>query len=116
MHKQRLLIPHNMRSLIQPVLRSAIRELHIEVPEKVRDDEAHFVVGEAKSSKVSINLFQCSKFIMLHLLHTKTIPRTSREGLKHSLLIVRESCVVAFDAGRQPAFGEETVAVDEVVG
>ena len=61
MHKQRLLIPHNMRSLIQPVLRSAIRELHIEVPEKVRDDEAHFVVGEAKSSKVSINPFQCSK-------------------------------------------------------
>ena len=29
-----------MRSLIQPVLRSALCQLHIEVPEKVRDDEA----------------------------------------------------------------------------
>jgi hypothetical protein len=47
-YKQRLLIPNNVRSLIQPALRSAIRELHIEVPEKVRDDQAHFVVGEAK--------------------------------------------------------------------
>lgn len=56
------------------------------------------------------------EIVMLYLLHTKTIPRTSREGLEYSLLVVRESCVVAFDAGRQPAFGEETVAVDEVVG
>ena len=55
MHKQRLLIPHNMRSLIQPVLRSAIRELHIKVPEKVRDDQAHFVVSEAKNPQVSTN-------------------------------------------------------------
>lgn len=48
MHKQRLLIPNNMRSLIQPILRSAIRELQIEVPEKVGDYQAHFVIGEAK--------------------------------------------------------------------
>jgi hypothetical protein len=37
-----------MRSLIQPVLRSAIREFHIEVPEKVGDDQAHFMVGKTK--------------------------------------------------------------------
>jgi len=53
---------------------------------------------------------------MLYLLHTKTVPRTSRKWLKHSLLIVRESCVEAFDAWCEPAFGQEAVAVDEVVG
>ena len=50
MDKQRFLIPHYVSSLIQPVLRSAIRELHVEVPEKVRDDQSHFVVGNAKNS------------------------------------------------------------------
>ena len=44
-----------MRSLIQLVLRIAFRELYIEVPEKVRDDQANFVVGEARSAQVSIN-------------------------------------------------------------
>ena len=52
-HKQWLLVPHNVRSLIQPVLRSAIRELYVKVPEKVRDDQAHFVVGQAGSPQVS---------------------------------------------------------------
>ena len=52
----------------------------------------------------------------VYLLHTETVPRPSRERLKDSLLVARESCVVAFDALRQPAFGEEAVAVDEVVG
>ena len=116
MHKQRLLIPHNMRSLIQPVLRSAIRELHIEVPEKVRDDQAHFVVGEAKESTSQYQSSPVTKIVMVNLLHANAVPRTSRERLKDSLLIVRESCVVAFDAWCEPAFGEVIVAIDEVVG
>jgi hypothetical protein len=37
-----------MRSLIQPVLGSAIRELQVEVPDKVGDGQAHLVVGQAK--------------------------------------------------------------------
>ena len=53
---------------------------------------------------------------MVNLLHAKAVPRTSRERLKDSLLVVRESCVEAFDAWCKPAFGKETVAVDEVVG
>jgi hypothetical protein len=36
--------------------------------------------------------------------------------LEHSFFVVRESRIEAFDAWREPAFGEEAVAVDEVVG
>ena len=105
-----------MRSLVQPVPRSAVRELHVVVPEEVRDDQAHFVVGEAKESTSQYQSSPVTKIVMVNLLHAKAVPRTSRERLKDSLLIVRESCVVAFDARRKPAFGEEAVAVYEVVG
>ena len=52
----------------------------------------------------------------MYLLHSKTIPRPSRKRLKNSLLVLRESCIETLDAWREPAFGEEAVAVDEVVG
>jgi len=51
-----------------------------------------------------------------NLLHSKTISRSSRERLKNSLLVVRESFVETFGAWREPAFGEEAVAVFEIVG
>ena len=35
--------------------------------------------------------------------------------LKDALLVAREFCIEAFDAWCEPAFGEEAVAVDEVV-
>ena len=44
--QQRLLVPHNMRRLVEPVLGRTIRQLEIEIPEHVGDDEAHLVVGE----------------------------------------------------------------------
>lgn len=105
-----------MRRLIQPAPRSAVRELHVVVPEEVRDDEAHFVVGEAEESTNQHPSSSAYRIMRVHLLHAETVPRTSGERLKDALLVVRESCIVAFDARRQPAFREEAVAVYEVVG
>lgn len=105
-----------MRSLVQPVPGSAVRELHIVIPEEVRDDQAHFVVGEAEECTNQQLSSRAYRIMRVHLLHAETVPRTSGERLEDALLVVRESCVVAFDARRQPAFGEEAVAVYEVVG
>ena len=77
-----------MRSLIQPVLRGAIRELYVKVPEKVRDDQAHFVVGEAEECTNQNLSSRAYRIMSVHLLHAETVPRTSRERLKDSLLVV----------------------------
>lgn len=51
----------------------------------------------------------------MYLLHSETVPRSGRERLEDTLLVARESCIETFDAWSEPAFGEEAVAVDEVV-
>ena len=44
--KKRLLVPNNMSRLIKPVPIRPIRQFQIEVPEQMRDDEAHLMVRE----------------------------------------------------------------------
>jgi hypothetical protein len=112
--KQRLLIPHDMCSLIQPILRYALRQLEIKVPEKVGDDQTHLMVSKTGNSQVSLC---CSA--VLHsewgLLHSKTVPRSSGERLKGSLLVARKSCIEAFSIFCEPALGKEALGIHEVV-
>jgi hypothetical protein len=44
--KQRFLIPNNVGRLIKPVLIRTIRQFQVEIPEQMRDDEAHLMVCE----------------------------------------------------------------------
>lgn len=44
--KQRFLIPNNMSRLIKPLLIRPIHQFQIEMPEQMRDDEAHLMVRE----------------------------------------------------------------------
>jgi hypothetical protein len=50
------------------------------------------------------------------LLHSETVPWTSRERLKDFSLIVCKACIETFGACGKPAFGDEAFAFCEVVG
>lgn len=43
---ERLLIPNNMRRLIEPIPVRATVQFQIEMPEHMRDDEAHLMICE----------------------------------------------------------------------
>ena len=59
--------------------------------------------------------FQDSARIGFDLLHPQTISRTSRERLQDFLSVVREARIETLAAVGKPAFGNEGIAVGEVV-
>jgi len=64
---------------------------------------------------VLVSVFACVLGLRADLLHAETVSRAGGKGLKNSLLVTRESCVEAFGALCEPAFGQEAIAVYEVV-
>jgi hypothetical protein len=105
--------------LVKPVLVRAIRQFQIEIPEQMRDDEAHLVVRETNAC-VNTRRRHFARgmdvaWVDCDLLHPQAISRTSRERLEDFLLVAREAWIEALGVCGEPAFGNEAVAVGEVV-
>jgi hypothetical protein len=87
LHQQPLLIPNQMRRLIQPILALHLpRKLHIKMPQQIRHDQSH--------------LMKCQP-------HADAISRPHGEGLEYLLLVGGIERSVEGMGGGKPAFRGE---------
>jgi hypothetical protein len=105
--------------LIKPVPIRAIRQFQIEIPEQMRDDEAHLVVRETNACvntcRRHFTFMMDVAWVGCDLLHPEAVSRASRERLEDFLLVARETWIEALGVCGEPAFGNEAVAVGEVI-